>query len=216
MKNWHFVAILILLLSVGSFISTPEVFVSGRYFLASVLPSTVVDYANNDRQGIHRHELRENILLSQAASLKAHDMASRGYFSHVGPAGETPWTWLDKVGYKYVYAGENLAVNYFDSEDVHRAWMNSPIHRDNLLDERFTEIGVGVAQGKFNGRDSLYIVEFLGTTEEPLSPNTDLARESKNLMATLSVVANSIISLNRHFVSPLLELSGYQTDGKVI
>lgn len=219
MKTWHFAAILFVVLSAEALVLVPEFWGPGRSFMAAILPSLVVDYANNDRLKIKEPGLKTSLLLTKAAELKASDMARRGYFSHTGPLGESPWTWLDKVGYSYVYAGENLAVNFFDSADVHRAWMNSPDHRDNLLDKKFNEVGVGIAQGKFEGRDSLYVVQFFGSTEETLT----LTRSKVSgigeyrLLSAVNVLASNFLDFNKILFLPLLEFFGYQKlNGKII
>src|SRR3989344_4628339 len=98
-------------------------------FFASILPAVLVDETNSGRMGNALEELKINPLLQEAARLKANDMAAKSYFSHESPEGKTPWYWLEQAGYEYVYAGENLAVNFIDSEDVVVAWMNSPAHR---------------------------------------------------------------------------------------
>lgn len=220
MKARYLVAILALVLVVEALVAVPEFWGPGRRFMAAVLPSVVVNYANNDRHKLSESSLRENPLLVKAAELKAKDMAARGYFSHEGPNGETPWSWLDKVGYAYVYAGENLAVNFFDSADVHRAWMNSPAHRENLLDKRFTEIGVGMAPGKFEGRDSIYVVEFFGSTVDSLALSSRPASFVDNnyrFLSAVSTLSNNLLGLNRQLILPVLELFGYKLlPGKII
>jgi hypothetical protein len=180
----------------------------------------VINYANTDRSKAKEPALRENPLLARAAAEKALDMATRGYFSHTGPSGETPWTWLDKVGYNYVYAGENLAVNFFDSNDVHRAWMNSPAHRENVLDKKFTEIGVGTAQGKFQGRDSLYVVEFFGSTDSSFSlasSTNTLVQNNSSLLGAVASLPSELLDLNYHVVRSVFLLFGYESlNGKII
>ncbi|MCX6713807.1 MAG: CAP domain-containing protein, partial [Candidatus Vogelbacteria bacterium] len=113
-------------------------------FLSSVLPAVLVDYANGDRLSQNVIPLRINSLLSEAAQLKAEDMANRGYFSHDGPNGEKPWTWLDRVGYDYASAGENLAVDFLDSKEINEAWMNSPKHKENILKNLSNEINFNI------------------------------------------------------------------------
>jgi len=80
--------------------------------LAAVLPGVLVMMTNNERTHESLHTLSENTQLKEAAQLKANDMASKGYFAHTSPEGKTPWYWLDLVGYPYIKAGENLAVNF--------------------------------------------------------------------------------------------------------
>ena len=100
--------------------------------------------------------------LGAAAERKAQDMASRGYFAHSAPYGKDPWAWLREAGYEYRYAGENLAVRFVDSRDVIDAWMSSPSHRANITKAQYSEIGVGVAQGFYNGEPATYVVQYFG------------------------------------------------------
>jgi hypothetical protein len=75
------------------------------------------------------------------------------------------------VGYKFLYAGENLAVNFTESRDVDQAWMDSPTHRANLLNVNFREIGMAVMEGAYKGNDTIFVVQMFGTPA--------LAKESK-------------------------------------
>ena len=72
-------------------------------------------------------------------------MAQKGYFAHVSPEGLTPWYWLGEVGYTFSHAGENLAVNFAEPEEVVDAWMNSLAHRTNILNGNFQEIGIAIS-----------------------------------------------------------------------
>ncbi len=126
-------------------------------FLASVLPGVLTTITNEERAQNNAEPLTENDLLTKAAKLKAEDMATRGYFAHNSPDGKTPWYWLDQVGYTYSMAGENLAVNFFESRDVAEAWMNSPSHRENIVKKNYKEIGIGVATGTFEGRSTVFM-----------------------------------------------------------
>lgn len=155
------------------------VFLSGVSYLAPysrlfgiILTNALVDETNQNRIADNLSPLLVNPLLQAAAREKADDMAKNGYFAHTSPAGITPWHWFENVGYRFNYAGENLAVNFSDSQDVTDAWMNSIKHRENILNGNFTEIGIATAQGEFNGRPAIYVVQFFGapaaiTTVEP-------------------------------------------------
>lgn len=131
-------------------------------FLATIFPSALVSLTNESRVEKGVGTLKENELLKLAAQLKANDMARRGYFAHVTPDGKTPWYWIGLSGYQYEVAGENLAVHFIDSENVHRAWMNSPTHRANILRREFTEIGIATAEGEYEGRRAIFAVQFFG------------------------------------------------------
>ncbi|MFN4181165.1 MAG: CAP domain-containing protein [Candidatus Paceibacteria bacterium] len=145
--------------------------VLGRQFAlkAAVLPSILIEETNQQRTQNSLPTLSVNPLLVQAAQMKAQDMANRGYFSHDTPDGKNPWYWLDQVGYTYKFAGENLAVNFTESTDVTRAWMNSPSHKENIVKDHYTEIGIATALGMYKGRESIFVVQFFGT---PVKQNT--------------------------------------------
>lgn len=145
-------------------------------FLANILPTVVGSLTNNERLALNLRTLVKDDLLEQAAKMKAEDMAEKSYFAHTSPEGKTPWDWLDAVGYEYSYAGENLAVNFVDSEDVMRAWMKSQSHRDNILNGSFTEIGIGTANGIYKDKEAVFIVQMFGRPITRSVPEPVIAR----------------------------------------
>ena len=129
--------------------------------LARLSQKLIIQEVNPVRedQGFLALEVDEK--LNQAAQLKAEDMIARDYFSHQGPTGELPWSWLDGVGYNYAVAGENLAMDVNDPKVLINAWLNSPAHAKNILNESFTEMGIGIAKGKINNKETIVVVMFL-------------------------------------------------------
>ena len=96
--------------------------------------------------------LTENKKLDEAAAAKANDMFLNQYFEHVSPSGLTPGQLVQDHGYDYILAGENLILGNFDSEkEVLQDWMNSPGHRANILNNRFTEMGAAIIKGTYKG-----------------------------------------------------------------
>ncbi len=89
--------------------------------------------------------LRVNGQLTQSAQKYAEYMLEAKRFSHVGANGSTFVARITDTGYVYQSLGENIAVGQTSIPQVMTAWKNSPSHRKNLLDERFTEVGVGRA-----------------------------------------------------------------------
>lgn len=130
--------------------------------LAAVVTATLVDLANGDRKAEDLGALKVNPLLVEAAQAKADHMAENGYFAHVSPDGRDSWYWFREAGYSFSYAGENLAVNFSDSEDVEEAWMNSPTHRANIMNGRFTEVGIATAVGEYKGKKTTFVVQMFG------------------------------------------------------
>jgi hypothetical protein len=150
--------VIILLFSV----SVSQVLILRNTDLAAVISPVLVDLANADRQIEKVSPLTVNPVLVKAAQMKADDMAAKGYFSHVSPEGLSPWYWFEAVGYKFQYAGENLAVNFSESVDVERAWMNSPGHRSNILNSKFTEIGIATQSGVYQGQQTIFVAQMFG------------------------------------------------------
>lgn len=114
---------------------------------------------NLDRHADHAGSLTVDPQLSAAAQQKAQDMANNNYWSHISPAGATPWKFIDQSGYKYRAAGENLAYGFSNSDEVIRGWMNSREHRSNLLNSAYQNVGFGVVQAaSFQGKPKQTIV----------------------------------------------------------
>jgi hypothetical protein len=155
---------------------------SQSVFFADLTKISLVNLTNEARQEIGYSSLKENPILSQAAYLKAMDMLEKGYFSHYSPAGVSPWHWLQQAGYDYRLAGENLAVGFLESDQVHTAWMNSLSHKENILNGRYEEIGMAVVKGNFQGKETALVVQFFGTprvvaASEPLLASAPLIEE---------------------------------------
>ena len=135
---------------------------TGPEFTAAVVQGDIIAFTNIERAHSELHSLTENTILDRAAQAKANDMASLGYFSHTGPDGQPPWHWFVEAGYDYHYAGENLAVRFNDSQEVVNAWMASPTHKANIVKAQYTEIGIGVADGVYQGQPVTFVVQFFG------------------------------------------------------
>jgi Cysteine-rich secretory protein family len=143
------------------------------WLVSTVLPAVVVDLTNDERADNELQPLRRNPTLDAAAKLKAEHMAKNEYFSHFSPSGVSPWYWFDESGYVYAHAGENLAIHFTDSDEVVEAWMGSPSHRQNIVDKKYTEIGVATFKGKFEGYDTVYVVQLFGTPAIAPIENTE-------------------------------------------
>ncbi|HSX34834.1 MAG TPA: CAP domain-containing protein [Candidatus Saccharimonadales bacterium] len=114
-------------------------------YATDVSPSVLLSETNNQRTSNSLGSLALNSVLNQAAQAKANDMAARDYWSHNTPDGNTPWTFFTAAGYQYKTAGENLAYGFDTSATTVTAWMNSPGHRANILNNTYKEVGFGIA-----------------------------------------------------------------------
>jgi len=176
----HFLRLRMAALLLGGFIAIELFYLAGTLYVlprsdyfAAILASVLIDQTNEKRETGSLSMLAYNETLEHAARLKAVDMAEKGYFAHNTPEGFPPWYWIEKAGYRYISAGENLAVNFTDSNDVTEAWMRSPTHRANILNGNFTEIGIATAQGKYKGKDAIFVVQMFGRPAPDVLPPAD-------------------------------------------
>lgn len=189
---------------------------SSADFLALVLPNAIVSLTNGERTRAGQAPLSTDPALMKAAQAHAEEMAAKGYFAHVSPEGNLPWVWFQQFSYPYQYAGENLAVNFFDSTDVVTAWMNSPTHRDNIVRREFSEIGIGVATGTYEGRVTTFVVQFFGTKKAiaaaPLNPSR--SEGSGDRSASQNGLAAPQPTPTPTPISPVSELAASQVQGE--
>lgn len=129
---------------------------------ASFGPDAIISLTNAKRAENGLPALSYNAQLASAAGAKGSNMLAENYWAHNAPSGKTPWTFITGAGYRYLYAGENLARDFSDAGAVVDAWMNSPSHRSNLLDKNFSEIGVSVNWGSLTGREGTLVVQMFG------------------------------------------------------
>ena len=139
---------------------------------ADISAQRVLALTNEVRQQYNLPIVQEDSLLDKAAQEKAQDMLENKYFDHFSPTGVSPWHWIDKSGYDYYYAGENLAMNFLDSEEVIKGWLNSPSHKENLLNKNYKDIGIAVLSGDFNneGINRILVVQMFGSKTKPSIP----------------------------------------------
>jgi len=152
--------------------------------LALAEAKKIIELTNNLRRAVFSPALLENRQLTQAAWQKVEDMAFNQYFAHVNPSGFSLKNWLEKAGYKYAVAGENLAVGFSRPEDVVLAWKNSPTHYSNLIDKDFKEIGVALADGKLNQIDTIFIAQYFARPAAPIKSEPPASKTDKNSKIT--------------------------------
>jgi uncharacterized protein YkwD len=111
----------------------------------------LVDLVNGERTQRGLIALAWDERLVPIARSHSEEMFKLKYFSHESPVSGSPFDRLKSAGVSYSRAGENLA--YAQSISVaHRALMDSPGHRENILRSEFTRIGIGVINGGIYGR----------------------------------------------------------------
>lgn len=138
--------------------------------------------------------LTYNQQLEQAAKMKADYMFEKNYWAHNAPDGTTPWIFIEKSGYEYIYAGENLARGFTTAEETIDAWMASPTHRDNILSQNYTEIGFAIAPGTLNGEETVLVVEMFGS-RTPL--NAGMPQNKQQMIEITNAAAQSAQRANQ-------------------
>ncbi len=106
---------------------------------------SIVEITNNERETEKLSPLKINAVLSQVARAHAENMARTGMFEHV-VEGKTPSDRVKAAGYRFAMCGENIskAEGKFTPAEIVMGWMNSKPHRANILNAKYTEIGVGI------------------------------------------------------------------------
>lgn len=124
----------------------------------------IIDRTNAARRKAGRQELEVHELLMQAAQNRATELAEATLYAHIRPDGSKFSTVTDCP-----YVGENIHrisqpyLKYYGRELAETAvsgWLESPVHRENLLNEESAYVGVGIAKGKNdNGESAWYCVQ---------------------------------------------------------
>lgn len=164
----------------------------------------VFQHTNEQRSKNNLPVLRYNSKLSKAAEKKAVHMFKENYWAHTSPKGINPWTFFKEVDYEYSIAGENLAKDFYDTDTMMSAWMKSPTHRDNILNQKYREIGIAVVNGVLNGIETTLVVQhfasplsgvIVDSTQEEIVMNSSTASlEDINSPQVLSYQTPSLLS----------------------
>lgn len=193
------VAIFVVLLPVTAWL-TPDVLTQES--------KKIVTLTNDLRQSLNLKSLTESNILNQAAYNKAEDMLLQQYFAHIGPDGKRVSGWLKALGYDYHIAGENLAMGFASAEEVVEAWQNSPTHYANLVDPSFTEIGVSMVSGDYNGVDTSLVAQYFAyprvtvVSEESVVPAPENNISTPKAAETQKSVEPKVIQATKASVAP--------------
>lgn len=190
---WPYLPLLLIILLGSLFSFLPAKSWDVLAFASQLSNESLLKETNEERLANGKQSLSLNEKLNKAAQAKAEDMASRDYWSHNTPDGKEPWVFVIDAGYEYKKAGENLAYGFRNSEATIGGWMNSPSHRDNLLDESYTEAGFGYANSSnYQGKGEVTIVVAMYgnpiTSSTPITANPHASEEQP--VTTHTPIAN--------------------------
>ena len=160
---------------------------------SEIKSANIIKLTNEERQsngGLG--ELAENIKLDQSAKEKVEDMFKKQYFEHISPTKVGVGDLAQENGYEYITIGENLVLGNFENEkDLINAWMNSPGHRANILNNKYSEIGVYAKKGMFKGKEVWLAVQHFGLSlsicpqiDENLKTKIDIDQKEADELST--------------------------------
>jgi uncharacterized protein YkwD len=115
---------------------------------ATQLEQQLLDSINAERAKAGLPAYAYDAGLTKVARMRSRQLVDQHYFGHTDPYGYSMYVeLLAYFGYRYAWAGENLAMN---NSPVERSisvavngLMNSPTHRANLLADDFFRVGIG-------------------------------------------------------------------------
>ncbi len=154
----------------------------------------VISLLNEHRGKEGLEPLNSNEKLTQAAMDKARDMIENDYWSHHSPSGESPWEFVRDNDYKLSMAGENLARGFDDVEKMSEALLNSPKHRENILEPKYEDVGIAVVDGVMDGKEVTLVVQLFGKKNKSLENDKSVEEERfpsfKNLLDKIRDILN--------------------------
>jgi uncharacterized protein YkwD len=122
---------------------------------AALIQRQILDLVNRSRESGRRcgskpypavPPLTLNTVLTDAALAHSREMAAYDEFDHRGHDGSSPAARVARAGYgKYLIVGENIAAGAMTPAEVTQGWLDSPPHCENIMDSRFSQIGIGFA-----------------------------------------------------------------------
>jgi uncharacterized protein YkwD len=123
---------------------------------APMLTRRILELVNQARAAGHRcggkyfapvSPLSLDGALTRAALEHSRDMAAHDAFDHRGHDGSTPAARVEHAGYgEHRIVGENIAAGAMTAAEVTEGWLNSPAHCENIMDGRFTQVGIAYAE----------------------------------------------------------------------
>jgi hypothetical protein len=165
-KKRQFKLFILILSVMGSFLLSENL-----VFASEITPENIFKLVNKERIKYKLPPLVKNNKLNQAASYKVSDLLEKNYFAHSSPKGKKFFEWIDEENYNYLYAGENLAMDFITAEGIIKAWMKSKSHRDNILSNNYIETGISVKAGFFKDHPTIIVSQLFGTPKSsPLTP----------------------------------------------
>ena len=115
---------------------------------------------NSERRKVGALPLRINSNLTQAALSQSQDMATRNFFSHTGSNGSQLSVRVSATGYNWSAVAENIAAGQSTPSQVFQSWLNSPSHKQNMLNPTYRDVGFGYASNTLSTYKTYWTATF--------------------------------------------------------
>jgi uncharacterized protein YkwD len=120
----------------------------------------ILDLTNAERKKEKLPPLELDMLLVKAARAHSANMAKTGDLNHILD-GKNPGNRLDDAGYKWLEVGENISQGTDEATaEIIKLWMGSELHKANILNKDFKQIGVGIVK---NAKGEVYYTQVFAT-----------------------------------------------------
>jgi hypothetical protein len=189
---------------------------------ASIDANELMNRVNNERTQRFIPALTTNTKLISAASSKASDMLKRSYFAHIDPDGKEVWPRIENAGYKpWITLGENLAMDFDNAPELVAAWMNSPSHRENIVNPKFEDQGLSSIAGSYApSHDTVMVVSLFGTLvkSNPVPAKTQSSAKSQPAQtpASLPVIQNPPANTSKLKISEDVKVTNTTLSGHTL
>ena len=182
-----FFVILLIIATELAFLAQPQIVLAE----GKISSTEIFMLINNERSKNNISPLTINNKLIQAANNKAKDLIKNNYFDHNSPTGKTFSSWIKETNYQYSFIGENLAINFQSEKEIVEAWLNSESHKENLLNQNFTETGISIK----NENGKIIVVQIFGRPE-----NKPIALEEtiRNHLSEIIIYSNKENYINKN------------------
>lgn len=154
----------------------------------NISSNKILELVNKERINNNSKPLRTNNELMKAAHNKAQYLIDNNVFEHNSNNKQFS-QWIKESGYNYSFIGENLAENFKDNDSTIKAWLESSSHKENMLNNNFTETGIAVIQK--NNR--IIVVQIFG---RPISKELSLDKTIKNHISENIIKVNSNLEIS--------------------
>lgn len=187
--------------NVEKIVNNPPPLISEKNALDSFLTKTgTLQWTNIQRYQTEKlPTLLQNNLLDEIAMQRLDDMFAKQYFEHVSPDGTSASDLAKNIDYEFISIGENIALGNFENDQILvQAWMDSPGHRANILNNTYLEIGIAVKKGLYQKQETWIGVQIFA---KPFSacpgPSENMEIEIETIKDEIATLQNLLFLLEK-------------------